>query len=174
MESCPPVIGITGTGHPSSYKSFISVTDNEVPGGGSQSRKWRNSLDCAAKWTLEEIRTSNWTSTMIIKNHKKAAAKRPAKHPSGGLKIHRKCCNGLTNRHSVFDPMMTKRSRKMKNYDEKLWFMEARKWRNLLDCCYKSRAQDTKNIQEDTVSGRPKMKEFNRLFAQIDLWHHFC
>ena len=25
------------------------------------------------------------------------------------------------------------------------------------------------NIPEDTVSGRPKMKEFNRLFAQIDL-----
>ena len=25
------------------------------------------------------------------------------------------------------------------------------------------------NIPEDTVSGRPEMKEFNKLFAQIDL-----
>ena len=39
METCPPVSGITGTGHPSSYRSFISLTDNEVPAGGSQSRK---------------------------------------------------------------------------------------------------------------------------------------
>ena len=36
METCPREIGIRRTGHPSSYKSFISVTDNEVP---SQSRK---------------------------------------------------------------------------------------------------------------------------------------
>ena len=39
METCPREIGIRGTGHLSSYKSFISVTDNEVSARGSQSRK---------------------------------------------------------------------------------------------------------------------------------------
>ena len=51
---------------------------------------------------------------MMVKNHKKAAAKRLAKHPSGDLKIQRKCNNGLTNRHSVCDLMMTRNARKIK------------------------------------------------------------
>ena len=75
------------------------------------------------------------------KTIKKAAAKRPANHPSGGLKILRKCYNGLTNRHSVFDLMMIKKSRKTQNYDEKLWPLETRNWRNSLNCWSNSRSE---------------------------------
>ena len=38
----------------------------------------------------------------------------PENHPSGGLEIHRKCWNGLTNRHSAFDHMMITQPRKLK------------------------------------------------------------
>ena len=38
----------------------------------------------------------------------------PANHPSGDLKILRKCCNGLTNRHSAINQMMITIPRKMK------------------------------------------------------------
>ena len=37
----------------------------------------------------------------------------PENHPSGDLKIHRKCCNG-TNRHSAFNPMMITKPSKWK------------------------------------------------------------
>ena len=77
-----------------------------------------------------------WSKTV-----KKAAAKRPAKPPSGGLKIHRKCYNGLTNRHSAFDQMMIKRPRKIRNYDETLCSPETRNSRNSLDCWYNSRSE---------------------------------
>ena len=151
MQTCPPVIGITGTGHPSSYKSFISVTDNEVPAGGSQSRKWRNSLDCSAKWTLEEIRTPNLTSTpsiMCLKNSRQYACMRPL--PEASLRASVITVWQIDIRCLI---LWWPKKRNIENYDEKLWFLETRKWRNLFDCCYKSKTQDKKTYQKIPFSG---------------------
>ena len=50
----------------------------------------------------------------------------PENHPSGDLKIRRKCYNGLTNRHSTVNAMMITKRRKIKINDEKLRSLESR------------------------------------------------
>ena len=50
----------------------------------------------------------------------------PENHPSGDLKIHRKCYNGLTNRHSTVNQMMIPKAMKIKIYDKNLKSLEAR------------------------------------------------
>ena len=57
----------------------------------------------------------------LSKTIKMGASRGPENQPSGDLKIHRKCCNGLTNRHSAFDQMMVKKTQKPLKYWWKTW-----------------------------------------------------
>ena len=117
---------------------------------------------------LRDIQTSNIPSEIVITINKKTHAMRPANTHSGGLEIHRKCHNGLTHRHSAFEHMMPRELRLHRHY-QKMTNGRNPKMNEFAGLLLQIESARKENIPEDTVSGKQNMKEFNRLFAQIDL-----
>ena len=70
MGNEPRESGISAARRPSSFKSFISVIDNEVPATDKQSRIWGNPLDCSAKSTARVKNDDQRILKLIIKNRK--------------------------------------------------------------------------------------------------------
>ena len=80
-------------GHDTRHLTRASLLSMTMRSRQEAANLWNEnkSQDCSAKLTLEEIRTSNWPSKMMIKNHKKGsrqeACKTPLRRPQNSQEV---------------------------------------------------------------------------------------